>query len=240
VPLVEEALKRGRQAGVCGYAPALYSFRWPRHAPDFGRDQRRTDSGRCRESRSARILINNAGVDLHNDLSDRANLERTSRSTFSVRTACRSLPAADGSFSRSDGQCPIVGGLGECAIHSGLFGLEGSCVLADAIAARTLGWTGREGSCRLRRPVDTDMTRYLDIPKFSPESVARGILDSLEKGDEDIFPDPMSSLSPRVAHRRNQGAGAPVHRLRAAKLWRRLHSARLSVTQEWRSIPHCN
>ena len=41
-------------------------------------------------------------------------------------------------------------------------------------------------------PVDTDMTRYLDIPKFSPESVARSIFDSMEKGDEDIFPDPMS------------------------------------------------
>ena len=41
-------------------------------------------------------------------------------------------------------------------------------------------------------PVDTDMTRYLDIPKFSPESVARGIFDGLQKGEEDIFPDPMS------------------------------------------------
>src|SRR6267143_5539598 len=28
-------LKESRQAGVCGYAPALYSFRWPRYAPDF-------------------------------------------------------------------------------------------------------------------------------------------------------------------------------------------------------------
>jgi NAD(P)-dependent dehydrogenase (short-subunit alcohol dehydrogenase family) len=28
--------------------------------------------------------------------------------------------------------------------------------------------------------------------EFSPESVARGIFDGLEKGEEDIFPDPMS------------------------------------------------
>lgn len=41
-------------------------------------------------------------------------------------------------------------------------------------------------------PVDTDMTRGFDIPKASPESVAQGIFDGLERGEEDIFPDPMS------------------------------------------------
>ena len=40
-------------------------------------------------------------------------------------------------------------------------------------------------------PVDTDMAR-IDIPKASPESVARAILDGVENGDEEIFPDPMS------------------------------------------------
>jgi hypothetical protein len=42
-------------------------------------------------------------------------------------------------------------------------------------------------------PVDTDMARGLEIPKSSPESVARAILDGLESGEEDIFPDPMSN-----------------------------------------------
>jgi short-subunit dehydrogenase len=41
-------------------------------------------------------------------------------------------------------------------------------------------------------PVDTDMIRDLDLPKASPESVARAIFDGLEKDEEDIFPDPMS------------------------------------------------
>jgi hypothetical protein len=36
------------------------------------------------------------------------------------------------------------------------------------------------------------MSRGLDIPKASPESVARAIFDGVEKGEEDIFPDPMS------------------------------------------------
>ena len=40
--------------------------------------------------------------------------------------------------------------------------------------------------------MDTDMTRDLDIPKASPESAARAIFDGVEKGEEEIFPDPMS------------------------------------------------
>ena len=38
------------------------------------------------------------------------------------------------------------------------------------------------------------LTRSLDIPKASPASVARAIFDSVENGEEDIFPDPMSAL----------------------------------------------
>jgi len=46
----------------------------------------------------------------------------------------------------------------------------------------------------LAGPIDTDMSRGADIPKSSPESVARGILDGLERGEEEIFPDPQSAL----------------------------------------------
>ena len=41
-------------------------------------------------------------------------------------------------------------------------------------------------------PIDTDMTRGFEIPKASPETAALGIFDGLEKGEEDIFPDPGS------------------------------------------------
>jgi hypothetical protein len=36
------------------------------------------------------------------------------------------------------------------------------------------------------------MSRGFDVPKASPESVARAIFDGVEKEEEDIFPDPMS------------------------------------------------
>jgi short-subunit dehydrogenase len=42
-------------------------------------------------------------------------------------------------------------------------------------------------------PVDTDMTLGLDLPKASPESVARAIFDGIENGDEEVFPDPVSA-----------------------------------------------
>lgn len=49
----------------------------------------------------------------------------------------------------------------------------------------------------LTGPVDTDMTRGLDIPKSSAASVARAVLDGVEQGADEIFPDPMSqSVSP--------------------------------------------
>src|SRR5260370_42492781 len=41
-------------------------------------------------------------------------------------------------------------------------------------------------------PIDTAMSRSLDMPKASPESVARALFGGGEKGDEEIFPDPMS------------------------------------------------
>jgi NAD(P)-dependent dehydrogenase (short-subunit alcohol dehydrogenase family) len=41
-------------------------------------------------------------------------------------------------------------------------------------------------------PVDTDMVRELPLPKTSPRDVAFAILDGMEAGQEDIFPDPFA------------------------------------------------
>lgn len=40
--------------------------------------------------------------------------------------------------------------------------------------------------------VDTDMLRGVEMPKTSPQDIARTVLAAIEAGDEDIFPDPMS------------------------------------------------
>ena len=65
----------------------------------------------------------------------------------------------------------------------------------------------------LTGPVDTDMSRGLDIPKASPESVARAIFDGVQKGEEDIFPDPMSES---MAESWRSGAAKALERQNAA------------------------
>lgn len=57
-------------------------------------------------------------------------------------------------------------------------------------------------------PVDTEMVRDLPIPKSAARDVANAILDGIEVGQEDIFPDPYSigfgrqySASPKASER---------------------------------------
>ena len=139
------------------------------------------------------LLINNAGLDLHDDLSDRAGLDRHLAvnffGTYGVSQAFLPLVA------RSRGA--IVNVLSLAAL-AGLpftpaYSVSKAAAFSLTQSLRAL-WTGRGVKVHavLAGPVDTDMTRYLDIPKASPESAARGIFDGLEKGDEDIFPDPLS------------------------------------------------
>jgi short-subunit dehydrogenase len=45
----------------------------------------------------------------------------------------------------------------------------------------------------LTGPTDTDMTRGFDVSKATPAFVARAIFNGVENGEEDIFPDPMST-----------------------------------------------
>jgi NAD(P)-dependent dehydrogenase (short-subunit alcohol dehydrogenase family) len=65
----------------------------------------------------------------------------------------------------------------------------------------------------LTGPVDTDMTRGLDIPKARPESIARAIFDGVERDQEDIFPDPMSAS---IAMSWRNGAAKALERQYAA------------------------
>jgi len=67
----------------------------------------------------------------------------------------------------------------------------------------------------LTGPVDTDMTRGLDIPKAAPESVARAIFDGVEQGQEEIFPDAMSQS---LAQSWRGGAAKTLERQYAALL----------------------
>jgi len=53
------------------------------------------------------------------------------------------------------------------------------------------------------------------IPKASPQSVEQGILDAVEKGEDDIFPDPQSAA---LAHGWHAGPAKALERQNAALL----------------------
>jgi NAD(P)-dependent dehydrogenase (short-subunit alcohol dehydrogenase family) len=140
------------------------------------------------------ILINNAGISLPDDLSDRAALEQhlavNLYGTYDVTQAFLPL------LSESRGAIVNVVSLAAFAAVPVLPAYSASKAAAFSLtqSLRAL-LTGRGVSVLavLPGPVDTEMTRGLEIPKSSPEYVATAILDGVENGEEEIFPDPMSA-----------------------------------------------
>ncbi len=139
------------------------------------------------------ILVNNAGIALFDDLSDRSLLEQhlavNLLGTYGVTQAFLPL------LTRSRGA--IVNHVSVAAFAPipvwPAYSISKAASFSFTMSLRaSLAGQGVRVHAVLTGPVDTDMTRGFDIPKFSPESVARGIWDGVERGDEDIFPDPMS------------------------------------------------
>jgi len=192
--LVEEALRRGATRVFAGTRQPL-AHRDGRVTPltldvtNAAQIQRAVE-----KARSLDILVNNAGVALYDDLSDRAMLERhLAVNLFGTHGVTQAfLPL----LTRSRGA--IVNVLSETALapfpiipaysisKAAAFSLTQS--LRALLAAR-----GVSVHAVLAGPVDTDMSRGADIPKSSPESVANGIWDGVEREEEDIFPDPRSA-----------------------------------------------
>jgi NAD(P)-dependent dehydrogenase (short-subunit alcohol dehydrogenase family) len=191
--LVEEALRRGAKQVYAGTrAPFTHS---DARVTPVSLDV--TDATQI-EAAAARIealdvLVNNAGLDVYSDLSDRATLDRLLAvnffGTYGVTHAMLPLLA------RSRGA--IVNVLSLAALAPVPFTPAYSISKAAAFSltqALRGSWAGRGVRVHavFAGPVDTDMTRRLDIPKASAESVARAIFTGVEKEEEDIFPDPLS------------------------------------------------
>ena len=157
------------------------------------------------------ILINNAGVSVADDLSDRSAFERhlavNLYGTLDVTQAF--LP----SLTRSHGAVVNVVSLGAVAAVPVLpaysVSKAASLSLTQSLRALLAG-RGVSVYAVMPGPIDTDMVRDLDIPKTPPEDVARATLDGVERGEEEIFPDPMSRLAGRrLARGRGKEARAP-------------------------------
>jgi NAD(P)-dependent dehydrogenase (short-subunit alcohol dehydrogenase family) len=160
------------------------------------------------------VLINNAGVFLYDDLSDRAMLEQhLAVNLFGTYALTRAfLPL----LSRSRGI--IVNNVSLMALApfplTPAYSISKAAALSLTQSLRALlGGQGIRVHAVLTGPTDTDMTRSLDIPKASADSVARAILDAVEEGEEDIFPDPMSRS---LAESWRDGAAKALERQNAA------------------------
>jgi NAD(P)-dependent dehydrogenase (short-subunit alcohol dehydrogenase family) len=192
--LVEEALTRGASRVYAGTREPLANT-----------DERVTpvilditDSEQTRAAaeqvESLDILINNAGVSLPDDLSDRAALERhlavNLYGTYGVTQAF--LPLL------RDSRGAIVNILSLAAFASvpvlPAYSVSKAAAFSLVQSLRALlAAQGVRVHAVMPGPVDTDMVRGLDIPKSSPESVASAIFDGVENDEDEIFPDVLSA-----------------------------------------------
>jgi NAD(P)-dependent dehydrogenase (short-subunit alcohol dehydrogenase family) len=191
--LVEEALRRGAKRVYAGARqPLAHPDERVTPLPLDVTDAVQTQAAVERVG-SLDLLINNAGLSLYDDLSDRAELERHLAvnlfGTYGVTHAFLPL------LTRSRGAIVNVLSLLALAplplIPAYSVSKAAAFSMSQSLRALLAG-QGVSVHAVLPGPVDTDMTRGLDIPKASPESVARAILDGVEKGEEEIFPDPAS------------------------------------------------
>jgi NAD(P)-dependent dehydrogenase (short-subunit alcohol dehydrogenase family) len=192
--LVEEALRRGAKTVYAGTRSGALENTESRVTP-LTLDVTNTAQIQAAAERveSLDVLINNAGVALYDDLTDRSALEQSlAVNFFGMHGVTQAfLPM----LRRSKGA--IVNNLSLVALAP--LPVIPSYSISKAAAANMtqpmralLAAQGVTVHAVFLGPVDTDMNRGFDIPKASPESAAQGIFDGLEKGEEDIFPDPTS------------------------------------------------
>jgi NAD(P)-dependent dehydrogenase (short-subunit alcohol dehydrogenase family) len=158
-----------------------------------------TDPGQVRRAAAQveelDVLVNNAALALFDDLSDRAAIEQHLTvnlfGTWDVtRAFLPTLTARRGT---------IVNVLSTAAfapvpvIPAYSISKAAAWSMTQSLRALTAP-AGAQVHVVLPGPIDTDMSRGLEIPKASPESVAAAIFDGVRDGVDDIFPDPTSGI----------------------------------------------
>ena len=139
------------------------------------------------------VLINNAGIAIYDDLSNFEVIEKHLAVNFVglLRVTYAFLPALKRSQGAIVNNLSMVGMAALPVIPSYSISKAAAFNMTQSLRALLAG-EGVTVHAVVLGPVDTDMNRGFDIPKASPESAAQGIFDGLERGEDDIFPDPAS------------------------------------------------
>jgi NAD(P)-dependent dehydrogenase (short-subunit alcohol dehydrogenase family) len=212
--LVEEALRRGAKRVYAG-------TRRPLVHPDARVTPLVLDvtdaaqiQGAVERVESLDILVNNAGLGLFDELSDRAVLERhLAVNLFGTHRVTQAfLPLLTGTGGAVVNVLSIAAFAAVPVMPAYSISKAAAFSLSQSLRA-LLARQGVRVHAVLAGPIDTDMAGGLDVPKASPESVARGIFDGVEQGEEDIFPDPMSET---MAESWRLGAAKALERQNAA------------------------
>jgi NAD(P)-dependent dehydrogenase (short-subunit alcohol dehydrogenase family) len=146
------------------------------------------------EVESLDVLINNAGVAIYDDLSNLDVIEQHLAVNFFglLKVTHAFLPLLRRSKGAIVNNLSLVGLAALPVIPSYSISKAAAFNMTQSLRALLVG-QGVSVHAVVLGPIDTDMNRGFNIPKASPESAAQRIFDGLEKGEEDIFPDPASA-----------------------------------------------
>jgi NAD(P)-dependent dehydrogenase (short-subunit alcohol dehydrogenase family) len=191
--LVNEALRRGAKRVYAGTRGALQDadkrvMALTLDVTNISQIQRAAD-----EVESLDLLINNAGIAIYDDLSNLDVLEKHLAVNFLglLKVTNAFLPLLKKSKGAIVNNLSLAGLAALPIIPSYSISKAAAFNMTQSLRA-LLASEGVSVHAVVLGPVDTDMNRGFEIPKAAPESAAQGIFDGLEKGEEEIFPDPAS------------------------------------------------
>ena len=186
--LLEEALRRGARKVYAGTRGGVLQHSDKRVTPSASQIQEAV-----KEVDMLDVLINNAGVAIYDDLGNLEVLEQTFAVNFFglLRVTNAFLPLLKRSKGAILNNLSMAGIAPLPIIPSYSTSKAAALNLTQSLRA-LLASQGVTVHAAVLGPVDTDMNRGFEIPKAAPETAAAGIFDGLEKGEEEIFPDPAS------------------------------------------------
>jgi len=139
------------------------------------------------------LLINNAGINLPDDLSSPELIERhLAVNFFGLSNVTRAFLPLLKRSKGAIGNILSLAGLAPVPMFAAYSISKAAALNITQSWRALLAPQGVKVHAALLGPIDTDMIRDLPIPKASPESTAIAIFDGMENGEEEIFPDPVS------------------------------------------------
>ncbi len=157
-----------------------------------------TDAEQAREAAEkagdARILVNNAGVAVGGGLTDdgildAARLEMEVNYFAPLRLLQLFAPSLGGHGDGAVVNIVSIGGLSNFPFFPTYSASKAAAHSLTQAARALLAAQGTAVHGVYPGPVDTDMAKGLEMDKATPQDVANAILDGVESGTADIFPD---------------------------------------------------